>query len=111
MAITHPTPWVLPNFDDPSPTFKITDTAIGGKLVRCTMEFTAQKVLEFGSEHAFNDFVKTTMTNDIAKYMLDNHLIEFTRRQDPKTLNTVVRARCYLATDEQIRILRTHYNV
>lgn len=99
------------NPNDSSFEFKHQDIAIGGKLVRCMSEFTAQKILSFGSEAAFNDYVKSTISNDMAKYMLANRLIEFTRMQDPRTLSTMINARCYLAPDDQIKILRTYYNV
>ena len=87
------------------------DITIGGKLVRCTMEFPEQRILSFGSEKVFRDYVKSEMSYDMAKYMLANHLIEFTQMRNPQTLSTMINARCYLAPDDQVKILRMHYAV
>ena len=62
-----------------------------------------------------NDDVKAkaTIKNDLAKFMsqfiIENNLAEFTVMNDPITFNKIVNMRCYLAPDDQIKILRIHH--
>ena len=112
MAINVNPPWVLdPYAYDSQLEFTHQVTAIGGKLVRCTMEFPEQKIHSFGSEKSFRDHVKYEMSIELAKYMLSNNLVEFTYMEDRQTGNTRINVRCYLAPDDQIKFIRTHYNV
>lgn len=97
--------------DDTEFNFTSYEYPIGGKLLKCSTEVTAQQIISFGGEPAFNDYIKLQMSKDIANYMLNNRLIEFTRMKNPETVSTRITARCYLVPDDQIKILRTHYNV
>lgn len=97
--------------DDTEFNFTSYEYPIGGKLLKCSTEVTAQQIISFGDEAAFNNYIKLQMSKDIAKYMMNNRLIEFTRMQNPETLSTLINARCYLVPDNQIKVLRTHYNV
>ncbi len=83
--------------------FEYHDYAIGGKMVIATCHITELQML--------TDKVKREVRQDLihqmANYILENKLVEFTQIQDPSNLNTIVRARCYLAPNDQIKILRT----
>jgi hypothetical protein len=41
--------------------------------------------------------------------MISNGLVEFTQMHDNITFDTIVKARCYLAPNDQVKILRIHY--
>ena len=109
-SMANDTSWDFDPFAAPIE-FKYHDIAIGGTMMRCTIEVPVGQIISFGSDREFNDFVKARMSAYLAEHILSNRLVEFTRMQDSKTGITKVNARCYLAPDGQIKILRTHYNV
>ena len=82
--------------------------AIGGKLITVTHHVHVK-----GLQFDINDTkAKATIKNDLAKYMsafiIENNLAEFTVFTDPITLNKIVNMRCYLAPDDQVKILRIY---
>ena len=94
-------------FDDFNFTYK--DVVIGGKMVQGTIRVPEHKIVSYGSEHEFKQFLKTSMAHQMAEYMISNGLIEFTQLRDNVTFDTLVKARCYLAPNDQVKILRMHY--
>ena len=50
--------------------------------------------------------IKRQLISDIVEKMMDSKFIEFTKAQDPLDFNTIIRARCFLVPDTQVRILR-----
>lgn len=109
MAVNTPK-WSInpyPDFDDFNFTYK--DVVIGGKMVQCTIRVTDNKMLSYGTEQEFRQFLKTSMAHQMAEYMISNGLIEFTQLRDNVTFDTLVKARCYLAPNDQVKILRMHY--
>lgn len=95
-------------FDDFQFTYK--EFAIGGKLVQGRISISEHKMLSYGSEREFKEFLKLTMAHQMCEYIISNGLIEFTQRKDHTTFDVIVNARCYLAPSDQVKILRTHYN-
>ena len=49
------------------------------------------------------------MATHLVKCMMENNLIEFTKIEDSATGSYRLHARCYLAPNDQVKILRTHY--
>lgn len=108
MAVNTPH-WGVDPYSDFEFTYK--EIAIGGKLVEGTIRVTEHKIASYRSEHEFKQFLKTTMAHQMSEYMISNGLIEFTQKRDFKTLDSTVKARCYLAPNDQVKILRTHYDL
>ncbi len=106
MAINTPN-WGIDPYSDFTFTYK--DIAIGGKLVQGTIRVPEHKIVSYGSEHEFKQFLKTSMARQMAEYMISNGLVEFTQMRDNITYGTLVKARCYLAPHDQVKLLRMHY--
>ena len=88
------------------PEFQTYDYIIGGKMVvgKATMsESYAAMVL---SDAEARKQVKEKLVHDMATYMLENQLVEFTHMDDPLTGSKRIAVRAYLAPNDQIKILR-----
>ena len=89
------------------PEFQTYDYAIGGKMIvgTATMEDSYRVMLEDGDPEAVKR-IETELAMQLATYMIDNNLMEFTKYMDPITYSTTIRLRAYLAPNDQIKILR-----
>jgi hypothetical protein len=89
------------------PKFQTYDYAIGGKMVigRARISEHFRMMLEDGDEEA-KKTLKTDLIQQMAMYMLENNLVEFTYHDDPITMDRQVAVRAYLAPNDQIKILR-----
>lgn len=108
MAINTPKWGVDPFFDF---NFTYEEIAIGGKLVTSTICVPEHKIVSYGSEHEFKQFLKTSLARQMSEFMISNGLVEFTQMRDSITYDTLVKARCYLAPNEQVKILRINYDL
>jgi hypothetical protein len=88
------------------PIFTTYDYAIGGKLVmgKAVMDESFSAVVH--NDQDAKDIVKKKLISDLATYMLENKLVEFTQVQDPMSYKTTVMVRAYLAPNDQVKILR-----
>jgi hypothetical protein len=99
MAILHyKDDSIVPNFD-----LNVKEYAIGGKLLTMRMTFN-----EYDSTVLTKEQIKEKMAINLAQAMVENNMIEFTRQVDHSTLNVMIHARCYMAPNEQVKILRIH---
>jgi hypothetical protein len=94
------------------PKFETYDYAIGGKMVvgKATMDQSFMELMQNGDFDAKQN-VKKTLIMQMAEYMLENNLVEFTQQKglcDPHTFQdtTVIMVRAYLAPNDQVKILR-----
>jgi hypothetical protein len=89
------------------PKFDTYDYAIGGKMVvgKARMSHEFRLMLENGDEETKNK-LKSDLIHQMAQYMLENNLVEFTYYDDPITFDRQVAVRAYLAPNDQIKILR-----
>ena len=93
---------ILDNVWDNNYFGKYTDIAIGGKLVSVNI-----KLSESDTINLTPDNIKWRIADHLVKYMIENKLIEFTKQEDPTIeMTTTINARCYLAPDSEVRILR-----
>ena len=90
------------------PKFDTHEYAIGGKMVvgRATMTDSYKLMVEDGDKEAI-DKLKSDLIHQMAQFILENNLVEFTHYDDPITFNRQVAVRAYLAPDSQVKILRT----
>ena len=88
------------------PDFKVHDYIIGGKMVvgRAMMEHSY--AVQMNSDQAFRDEVKRKLIMDMAQFILENNLVEFTQYDDPLTMSKQIAVRAYLAPNDQVKILR-----
>lgn len=89
-------------------TFKTVDIPIGGKLVAVTVSLTGPQMLGM-SDLQVRDHFKQKIVKLLATYMLENNLVETTQYVDEMDHTKKVNVRCYLAKDDQIKILRMQY--
>jgi len=91
---------------DKEPDFKSYDYLIGGKMVvgRASMEHSF--ATQMRSDIDFKMEVKKKLIMDMAQYMLENNLVEFTQYDDPITFMKHIAVRAYLAPNDQVKILR-----
>lgn len=80
---------------------KYTDIAIGGKIVSVNIKLSYSDTVNLNP-----DAIKWRIADHLVKYMIENKLIEFTKQDDPISLSQTINARCYLAPDSEVRILR-----
>jgi len=89
-------------FDDIE--FDIKHYTIGGKLVTGTYTVSQHIILE---QNVTSQLVKEQLLKQLIDCVLTNNLAEFTRVENPIDQTFVYRVRCYLAPDDQVKILRT----
>lgn len=88
--------------------FKTYDYAIGGKMVvgKASMTDDFRLTIENGDAEAVR-CLKTDLANQLAIFMLENKMLEFTYQDDPFTFSRNVMVRAYVASNDQVRILRS----
>ena len=89
------------------PIFEAHDYAIGGKMVvgRAEMDESFTMLLQDGDKDAVKH-IKEKLIHDMAQYMLENNLVEFTHVDDPLTFRRKIAVRAYLAPNDQVKVLR-----
>lgn len=88
------------------PDFTAHDYIIGGKLVvgKVTMDESFAALVKTDPEARME--LKRKLIQDMAAYMLENNLVEFTQATDPLSFRKAVMVRAYLAPSDQVKILR-----
>lgn len=77
------------------------DYAIGGRLI--TAKCSRSDIFENETKNN----IKSILAEQIVMYMMENNLIEYTKIPDLYNGSTTYIARCYIAPNEQVKILRT----
>lgn len=101
--------WGINPYQDFNFTYK--DVAIGGKLVQGTIRLSEDKMVMVHSDYEMKQYLRSSMAQQMCEYMISNGLIEFVQMKDNLSFDTIVKSRCYLAPNDQVKIIRTHYNV
>lgn len=78
-----------------------------GKMVIGNLTVSAYDPLLLGNTIDIEDEIKNRLANNIAKYLVDNKLIEFTRSINLDNDTMKFKARIFVTPDDQVRILRT----
>lgn len=90
------------------PDFQTYDYAIGGKMVvgKTIITEAVKEMLDYGNPDVKKE-IKSRLVYQMAEYMIENKLVEFTQYTDQISGSKHIAIRAYLAPDEQIKILRT----
>lgn len=84
---------------------KVKECAIGGKLVSVNCTTSSEiNIVDVAEE------IKHKLAVELARFMVQNNLIEFTQMVDSHTWATRVNARAYLVPNDQIKIVRMMEN-
>lgn len=80
--------------------------SIQGKMLTAQYIIGMAETLHFDSENSFRQHVKQMLARQLAEKIIEDKLAEFTIEKIATTQSTVVRARCFLTPDSNVRILR-----
>jgi len=89
------------NFD-----IKVEDHQIGGKLIRVSVLINDHEMMNVVNNEKAKEMMRSQLAYQLAEYMIQNKLIEVTKIPDPSHFGHRIVARCYLAPDSNIKILR-----
>lgn len=92
-------------FNDIHAEFEALDHTIQGRMVICRMSIPDYTLANMDPN--FKDNIKMQMATQIATFMLDNKMIDYTQQRDMMGMKTLVNARCFVTPDETVRLLRT----
>lgn len=82
------------------------DYAIGGKMFIASVRIPEYVFAsQFGSEEARKK-MRQALVEEIASEIINKQLCEITQMTEPDTLFTRVAARCYVAPDATVKLLR-----
>lgn len=110
MAVTTGMRPITDYINDWETMFESVDHAITGKLVVCNARFQDTLIQSMHNGHMSQEdrlHIKRQMAAQIAEFLLENNMIEFTQMRDPTTFDTVVRGRVFVTPDGQTRVIRT----
>ena len=83
------------------------DYTIGGKMLSTRLVVKDIEQMHFQSNEEYKAAIKNKLAHNIAQFMVEKGLIEFTHLPQPYEGSTIIHARCYVVPDEQVKILRT----
>jgi hypothetical protein len=88
------------------PIFETYDYAIGGKMVvgKTVLSDDYNELVKTDRDARLR--VKKELIHQMAEFILENNLVEFTQYKDPILFHTHVAVRAYLAPNDQVKILR-----
>jgi hypothetical protein len=80
--------------------------AIGGKLVAVRCSYSD---IDVGNVNRSSESeIKKLLMHQMVEYIMQEGLVEFTKQPNPNGISTTYQARCYLAPDNQVKILRIY---
>jgi hypothetical protein len=89
---------------DPLETY---DHVIQGKMIVARYTQPEPIAMNATESAAFKEHLKQTLAIDLAKGMMHEGLISYTRMDDPNSFQTIYLARCFAVPDDKVQLLRT----
>ena len=86
---------------------QVEEHVIGGKMVTIRSEIGANNLVHIDDE-TWRQTIRSELAHKLATFILQTGLCEITTMQTPHSLSRTVAIRCYLAPDDQVKILRIH---
>lgn len=99
----------MPTYKVNSPIYDVQykDIAMHGKLIIATTKMAEHDYQQIQHIAPIKERMRLELAEQIALGMIDNKLIETTSIMDTYSGERIIRARCYLAPDSDVRMLRT----
>jgi hypothetical protein len=86
----------------------IREYAIGGHMITIRTSVTQKEMNEFVSSNVAKQDMREKLAYKLVQEMFDRNLIEIVSIKDDFLQMHVLTARCYLAKDRDVKILRTY---
>lgn len=83
----------------------VRDYAIKGEMVIASLSFTDYDSLNL-TESEVKARIKEKLTKQLAEYILENKMVEFTQMTDPSTGDKTVKARCFIVPSGEVQLIR-----
>jgi hypothetical protein len=82
------------------------DIAIGGKMITASVTIADAEMMREYSMEESKEELRRYLVEQLASAILDKQLCEITQIKEVSTFSTRVAARCYVAPNEQVKLLR-----
>jgi hypothetical protein len=88
--------------------FETLDYPITGKMVKVQATLD-ESIMHMSGQLAEKDrkYIREHLTMQIAGFLLDNNMIEFTQYKDPIEFRTHIHGRIFVTPNDQTRLVRT----
>jgi hypothetical protein len=83
------------------------DHVIQGKMIVARYTQPIPSAMNAAESATFKDHVKQVLALDLAKGMMHEGLISYTRMDDPNSFQTIYLARCFAVPDDKVQLLKT----
>jgi hypothetical protein len=83
------------------------DYPIGGKMIIARVAVPDNVMARDLSDEKAREEVRELLVQELASAILSKQLCEITQQKDPIHYKTVIAARCYVAPDSTVKLLRT----
>jgi len=103
MAITEKpffNPWDTPGV-------QVEEFAIGGKLIIANISLSTLETVQHWDDESWRNGQRQRLVNLLASRILAYNLTEITAHEDLVNGHQVIPARCYLAPNDQVKVLGT----
>ena len=87
--------------------FEAMDVAITGKMVMVSATIDDSIMLAHHLPEQDRKYIREQMAMQIAGFLLDNNMIEYTQMKDPIDFKTHIRGRIFVTPNDQTKLIRT----
>ena len=87
--------------------FETHDYAITGKMVMVSATIDDSIMLAHHLPEQDRKYIREQMAMQIAGFLLDNNMIEYTQMKDPIDFKTHIRGRIFVTPNDQTKLIRT----
>ena len=87
--------------------FESMDVAITGKMVMVSATIDDSIMMAHHLPEQDRKYIREQMAMQIAGFLLDNNMIEYTQMKDPIDFKTHIRGRIFVTPNDQTKLIRT----
>jgi hypothetical protein len=87
--------------------FEPMDVAITGKMVMVSATIDDSIMMAHNLPDKDRKYIREQMAMQIAGFLLDNNMIEYTQMKDPIDFKTHIRGRIFVTPNDQTKLIRT----
>ena len=104
MSQMKPYDWMDPDPRSKEP-IDFHDYLIKGEMLLASMTFNSYQTFDM-SESERKSHIKETLSKELAHYILENKMVEFTQLKSPIADEITVKARCFLVPSSEVQLIR-----